>query len=487
MSLLNNKNRKFYKYDSLAFFMIRLFSTQFPLNDSASLEAMLEAGKKWVSGSRWSIFREEDLLSIKNSGDLVNKEDYSFQLSRTSQGNDQFLGFKYINPGYAKDKFYTTVVGCKSSDKFLVSINIDYDSFGARPNAPYAKKPIIITSLLDNIGGGRDGDLLVSKKPYYVKEGEEEFVSDILKGLPEAVMPVVYMSRDNKNLLKVEPSVLSKELIGIAHVLVEPSRDFSFRLKTLMKGYNVYGGVVGVYWPNEFGRYMWFPDEISDMGSRKIIYDNIVAALTTRRPLRQLTWENIQSLHNLSSIKALKEAHSSDVESLLELYVKESENKDRMLIESEETIGKLEAELRKVKATTSFEGNIISDPQISQLYNGEVRNFILDSLQQSFDSSQPTTRKKQILSSLLEVNKTESIRGEIEEKIKRMFNDYTGLTGKMRTELHRIGFSVGEERKHYKLYITGEEGGICATIPKTPGDHRSGKNAASDILKTFFK
>ncbi len=467
--------------------MIRLFSAQFPLNENASLEDLLKIGKRWISDSPWSVFGEMELANIGNHNDSLKKAEYSFDLVRAKQEDSEFLGLKYINPANGgDDKYHTTIVGFKSPHKFLTSVSIDYDSFGARTNAPFIKKPYIFKLLLENIEGGRDGDLLVGEKPIYIKEGEEEFVNDILRGLPESIMPVIYVSRNKDNNLLLEPSKLSRQLAGIANVLVEPSIDFSFKLKNLMKGYNVYGGAVGAYWPDGVGRYLWYADEINEQGSTQEISSTIIKALSNRRLLRQLTWDNIESLNNIATIKAVKESHDTNLNDLLELYASESENKDRRITETEESIGKLEAELRKIRANMSYGEGLINDPQISQLYKGEVKQIIVDSLRNQLSQSSQNTRRNSILNSVIKSNEADSLREDYINKLKKMFKDYNGLTGKMRSELKNLGFSVSEEGKHYKLYLTGSEGGLSATIPKTPSDWRSGKNAASDIIRTFF-
>ena len=77
-------------------------------------------------------------------------------------------------------------------------------------------------------------------------------------------------------------------------------------------------------------------------------------------------------------------------------------------------------------------------------------------------------------------------RGEVEETIKRLFNDYTHLSGPMRKDLLRLGFSIQEEGKHYKIAFANDPHSPSVTFPKTPGDCRSGKNAASEIIRHFL-
>jgi hypothetical protein len=73
----------------------------------------------------------------------------------------------------------------------------------------------------------------------------------------------------------------------MAHVVVEPNRPFSLRLKIEVDSENVYGGTVGIYWPEGGGRRSFFIGREYESGDdiAGAIFDEVRMALTNRRSL----------------------------------------------------------------------------------------------------------------------------------------------------------------------------------------------------------
>jgi len=103
--------------------------------------------------------------------------------------------------------------------------------------------------------------------------------------------PIVYVSASFYGGYTLDVNRLANDLSGMAHVVVEPNRPFSLRLKLEANSENVYGGSIGIYWPDGGGRRSFFlgkthetPDELA-----KAIFDEVRLALTNRRPLERCT------------------------------------------------------------------------------------------------------------------------------------------------------------------------------------------------------
>lgn len=468
--------------------MAILFSTQFPIEPRASLDDLLETGKKWVYDSPNNPFEKEEIEFLGLHGDISKKGLYSLELGRVENDDSSLLGLKYVTPD-RKDTIWTTyVIGVNERNKNWVSITVDYNSSKAGSRIPNVKKPYLIKLLLEDIGGGMDGDFFIGDKPFFPKEGDELFVADMLLGGVDSVMPIVYMSRDNNNLLSMNPEVLARRLSGISNVLVEPSREFSFNLRDSTKGYNIFGGAVGIYWPEGFGRLFWLPEQISSSDNPfRMVYKELMEGLKSRR--LKFTWENLQSIHNRGAIEKLRNKRlkeSKESKELEELYQEELERKDKDLESCEKRISLLENELRKESANKFYTGGLVDDPQIVQMYDGEVRKVVIESLQKTLNSSGEKTRRNYILEEVVKGNSVEDVSKFRVERLRVLFKKYKGLTGPIRRELQQMGFSITEDGKHYKLFLTGQEGGICVSMPKTPGDKRTGKNVCSDIIRTFF-
>ncbi|MFM2416707.1 MAG: hypothetical protein RL385_1430 [Pseudomonadota bacterium] len=101
----------------------------------------------------------------------------------------------------------------------------------------------------------------------------------------------------------------------MAHVVVEPNRAFSQRLRMSVGHYDVYGGTVGAYWPDGISRRAFYigmelrcPDDVFDA-----VCSEARTALLNRRPHDECTWSAIQSIVSRQRFVALKESGSKEV------------------------------------------------------------------------------------------------------------------------------------------------------------------------------
>ena len=120
-----------------------------------------------------------------------------------------------------------------------------------------------------------------------------------------------------------------------------------------------------------------------------------------------------------------------------------------------------------------------------EFYAEEIKEMILDALEEALKAATPKTRRYDVLHDILEKNAYKRIRDEREKTIKNMFKDYKTLSGIMRQELKDIGFEITDDGKHYRLTYYGDDR-YKTTIAKTGSDWREGKNIAATILKNMM-
>ena len=167
-------------------------------------------------------------------------------------------------------------------------------------------------------------------------------------------------------------------------------------------------------------------------------------------------------------------------------------NKTNQLKDAEERILKLERELRIISFSKSSSGGLITDPQCVQIYPGETKYLVSEAIRGYLSQIPADTRRAMILRSVVESKEdapeeyAPELMQQYTSRIRQMFKDYTRLTSQMRNELYRMGFDISDEGKHYKLCLAHEKGGPSVIISKTPSDHRTGRNTASDIINAFF-
>jgi hypothetical protein len=204
----------------------------------------------------------------------------------------------------------------------------------------------------------------------------------------------------------------------MAHVVVEPNRAFSLRLKTEVGSENVYGGTVGVYWPEGAGRRSFFigrefesPDEI-----RRAISEEIRMALTNRRPLDRCTWASVQQQVSRRAFEMLKAAGSQEVDRYIQEFDKELLARDERLADAEREVGRLRAEVRKYESRSPLgSGLAIRTGPEQDLYPGELGEIVRDAIQDAASRVGEDSRRKHILSSILEANLSTGEPGRLRE------------------------------------------------------------------------
>jgi len=484
--------------------MTRLFSSQFPLDNSKSLDDLFLLDKLWVVGSPVSPFKKiKELDGLQEHENAVAKEtpsgeSYTTQLAMADAKNHSFLGFRYRHPGHDGSQWCSDVIGAKNDDSFWVSVTVDYEVDKSGKREPYSKRPYILKLLAEKMGG-RDGNVPITGRPYFFEDegGVEDFVAEMMTGQTDAVMPIVYMSKDRNNFLSLDPETLADKLAGLANVLVEPSRDFSHRLKKASRGNNVYFGAVGIYWPEGYGKYVLTKKLIDSMKyPNETIVRKVIDGLRSRRISRHLTWNNIHIVHNQQAMEELQRT-SVDTESqeLAQLYAEERDRKEAQLEEAEQKVRSLEARLRALSIAKPVQqnGEVIQLPTTDELYEGEFRRVIVDALQGAM-RTQPDriTRRKALLDEMLELNQLDDNMKAIVNRLKVVLRNYDGMTAPIKSELERKGFRVvkgGDD--HYIVSVEGFRDDVFFELASSPGftgkGGRSGPNAASGFIRMFFK
>ena len=275
----------------------------------------------------------------------------------------------------------------------------------------------------------------------------------------------------------------------MAHVVVEPNRPFSVRLQLEVESENVYGGAVGIYWPEGVGRRTFFLGEEYPDPRRlaTAIKDEVRTALLNRRPTPRCTWAYVQESASRQAIQALKASGSKEVEDYIETFDKENKAKDQRLEDAENEIQRLRNELRKNESRTSTtSGILLRLGRERDLYQNETLGTLLDAIKDASTRIPDDYRRQHILKSILEANEISPNPLEAHrEQLKKLLRGMTTIDAKTRRGLERMGFSISDDGKHFKLTFQGDDR-YTFSLPKSGSDWRGGLNAASDIAKLMF-
>lgn len=466
------------------------FSTVFPLSRDATADRFADLAKRWLANSPHSALSELLPMTGDQQDDWeVGDTDEHVEAHRVTVGDSVLFGLRYVKDESSGVRWITEVqfAGSPEGNSAAVIVYVDSDSTALR--LPPARKPYIVRQLVSEFEKGEDGDLLVSDTPYYLKADEIEFAAAIINGNCGNALPIVYLSAFAEDKLSVDPGRLANWLSGIAHVVVEPDRQFSFRLAIEVDHRNTYGGAVGIYWPDRDVRSLILPREydfdpkIIAAEISKIIRDR---AVRLRIP-RSLTWANLQESRARLQLDRLRESGSRDLDDYIQNFDQELKAKEQSLAEAEAEVRRLEAEVRSLRARSkSLEGApVLVRGAESDLYEDECLGFIIDSLKRALENTHKESRRNHVLSSLIAANPVEDHASDYAAIIKNLLSTYRSLESSVAHDLEEMGFEISSEGKHHKLVFRGD-GRYQLSMPKTSSDHRAGKNLVSEINRLLF-
>lgn len=465
------------------------FATEFPIEHARGSADFLRAIQAWVIGSPHTRLTQDDFAEFHTSNEArVQKGIESLETLRVSAADEDAAGIRYTRRDDGLE-WVTTIVFSRTSAGSWVGIRVSCESSHPAVRLPPAKKPVVVRTLLQNLGGAADGALRVDGSPFRLDNTDIDLAARLIRGTSGCRLPIVYVSAGFHGNYIVDSARLASDLAGMAHVVVEPNRPFSVRLKIEVDSENVYGGTVGVYWPDGAGRRSFFIGrefESSEQLARAII-EEIQTALTNRRAFERCTWAFVQTAASRQAIHALRATGSQEVEKYVETFDRELAAKASQLEDSEKEIQRLRAELRKYEARLpAGTGSLLRACSEQDLYLNEVFGIVREALQDASTRVAADSRRQHVLAAILAANpEGEEVAASMREKLKELLRGSRGVDAKIRRGLEEMGFSIAEEGKHYKIVFQGDDR-YTFTLPKSGSDHRGGLNAASDIGRLLF-
>lgn len=334
---------------------------------------------------------------------------------------------------------------------------------------------------------GENGCLPVDQVAHCL-DSFKDSIDDVVSGKSTAALPIVFVSKKSEGGFPVDLSSLAFKLQGVAHVIYEgDSVELgSYASELDCEGKN---GVAIIIYPNKnmkrkvinlSGVHNENPDQVMTRITNAVYeFSNHIMRLDIN------TWEGIQNekLHFqngilLSDRKILEEENA-------ELY----EVFEEQLSKTEEINQKLNREIQRLTIENqALRMQLVSRDQQPLMhmgeevdfYEGEIREIILEILEDYSRNVQKDTRRDHIVSDLLENNTFEHIPAKRREQIKTTLKGYKSLSGSLRGLLESMGFVITDDGKHYKWTYFGDHR-YSATMAKTSSDNRAGMNMASLI------
>lgn len=466
------------------------FSIEIPVSNENNSEKFLSVAKEWLQGSKWVVFNDSDYPDFsKLDGQWdVAKNGELLSLIKFVDEDKELCSFRHRKNDEYDIEWITTLNFYKNikKDEAWISMHTACQSPHISKTLPAVKKPVYVRVFLAKMDLRKDDFFDISDRAIYLNSSDMDLAKTIVNNGFGGRLPVVYISAKFRGGYSVNVDGFAKKMSGLAHVVVEPDRAFSNRLKDEVDEVNVYGGAIGVYWAGSSARRsLYAPQNFSNIEELEAkLYDDIAKALSNRRPLENVTWSYIQDVVSKSKINRLIEEKSTDIDSYIKTFDNDLKEKSEEIVSLQIELDKLTAELAKVSLSNKSSGGVEKIAE-RDFYLGEIDGLIYETISDAVERARPQTRKQDILQKIKDKYSPSTEGAEIKEKIKRMFKGYRSMSGKMKNDLESYGFHISQEGEHYKMNIKGNPK-YTVIISKTASDNRAGDNIFTDINHTFF-
>ena len=354
---------------------------------------------------------------------------------------------------------------------------------GANLETP--KKPYLLKTLLKNGWGGTDQSLHVSDQPIWLEanEADQALACSATLGNASKWLPCVYVSSTGLKSWALSSTLIDKlayDLGGLAHVLVEPDREFSFDLRDATDARNVYGGTIGLALPGEgLVRSYFLGWRLSDERALASAVKTAVANLRSRMPANGWDWTDLQE--QALRTHRQREKNLLSPEESEKLYLEEIEGLSDRVQELEARL-KSQSSLEQVAEDSYMDGGALIQLLGPEVYPGELMDRLRLAAFLALKHEDLDKRSKAILERLTaKVSVSPGLR-ELEEDLKRATKDPKRVASDMTRLLCRHGYAVTAQNNHVRLHPSEDYEGLePVTLPKTPSEARGLQNLRKQV------
>ncbi len=474
------------------------FATEFPVNPIPDRGTFVAQVVSWLRGTDYSTVldnpRESDL-----GGDTAHLRSPSGEELRLRElgddGHLEAIGFRHDFPDNEGRLWRTEVVlrrAASSDGQDLIRLRTECVARkpGVRLDTP--RKPYIVKMILRDGWGGADGELPVSDDPYWLADDETglNVARAVTLGKATRNLPVIYISAvDDTNWLISQTQIekLAFDIGGVAHVVVEPSRAFSFGLRDLTSGANAYGGTIAIALPGRgIVRRFYLGFRLPDIEDLLTVVREASIGIRSQLPAEGWDWTELQE----QALRRQRERDRNRVSAaeVEELYKEEIEN-------LQDRVRQLEGQLaaRQPDEVTETDYGLLPASVVKRLgpeiYQGEFSDrlrFAAKECSVKADQIGLDRRSRSVLDAIVALLPLSPELSELLEDLKRATKDPKRVAAEVTAVLARHGYHEKSDKKHIRLQAGAEMIGLdVITLPKTPSDKRGLTNFRKQIERTL--
>jgi len=474
------------------------FSTEFPVRSSDNRAAFVTEVIAWIYG-----MQHQTVLSSSSEREL-DKENAHIESKtgevlrmRELRSNDNWnaIGARHDLPDDLGRVWRTEcVLGRSAAEGGQDLVRLRTQCIAKAPEARFEtpRKPYLIKALLKNGWGGTDQRFTVSDQPVWLESNDVGLATAKSVTLGEAAkwLPVVYISATGNSswfLSQQEIEKLAYDLGGIAHVVVEPNRAFSFDLRDETQARNAYGGTIGLSAPGQgFIRRYYLGWQIQEGKELASAVRAAASALRSQMPAFGWDWTDLQE----QALRAQRERDKNRLTAAEseKLHLEEIENLQDKIRELEQQLS-----VRPAAGVGTDEAEFSNDNLVQrvgpEIYDGEISDRLRFAAKTTLSVEEQTgldKRSKTILQRVVELLPASPALGELSQDLERATKDPKRLANQLTSLLSRHGYSQKSDNKHIRLEPrNGYDGLELITLPKTPSENRGLRNIRKQIERNL--
>ena len=467
-----------------------LFSTLLGINKTMTKQQFIELVIKW---NQESPHQENIISNLKWDGDMnvrYGSDDLWLEIQEYRNKNIVAIRFeKDEGDGAIWDTDYIM-----NFEEMKMAIRLDRSFKQDAINVTTAySTPYFINLLIDGGYLREDEGIPVDNKPIYITRDNIELLSRVINEEEDWELPVIYVSKTINERDPIDVNQLAKKLKGSAHVFVEESRDLNYSLRDLCNDKNDYDGAVGIYYSNPAIRNDRFLPPRYEKG-REVLLNKIVRrvmAVCNAQFVEHLyTWDGVVTeltMDRMISQKEKRLAAETQVDQVWDTFDDDIKKLQKQIDDLTKEIGRLHSENQGLMMKLADQDGIpvIMMGEEQELFSGEIKDIVLSELDNASRNLKDDSRRKHVLSDLIDANDYQRVLWKKQEEAKRIFKGIKNVSGHQRNQIKDFGFTISEEGKHYKLRYF-DDTRYQVSMAKTSSDVRAGANLASEIIRKML-
>ena len=458
------------------------YSAQFPVNEKLDKKTFVDLVIDWNQGSKYDKFNQLDWDGETFSAQWIEGEKQLTIEEIEVRGIVASQFRKEDEHGLWKTDFILNY------DKKYITVRVALETTDYTTDFyPTYYPPFFVKKLIYRGYSGEDVNIPVKQEAYSLDD-YKDVLTCLADNKGEYSMPIVFLSKKDDGTFPVELSTLAFELQGVAHVLYEGE-------ETILSNYEDYfgcesrNGMIFIVYPNRnmkrnvinlLGASNENPEYIiSRVKSCVYNYGNQVM----RKELD--TWGGIQNEklfvqnHSLLADQKALEEENEDLMNVFEEQLSKTEAINKELSNDIQRL-MVENQALRMRLASKDQKPLLYMGEETEFYEGEIREIILEILEDYKRNIKPGTRREHVVNDILENNDYRQTQAKRREQIKVALKGYKTLNGSLRNMLESLGFVITDDGKHYKWTYFGDHRYVT-TAAKTSSDSRAGMNLASTI------